>query len=159
MVDLAKFFIEFSREESCGKCTPCREGNTRLLEILERITRGAGKEEDIYLLRRLGELEQKASLCGLGQAAPNPVLSTLDYFEDEYRRHIEEQECPAEACRYLVTYLIEPEPCVGCGACARVCPVDCISGESQQPHEINQDECIKCGQCYEVCNFEAVLRK
>jgi len=159
MVDLAKYFIEFSREESCGKCTPCREGNTRLLEILERITRGAGKEEDIDLLRRLSELEQKASLCGLGQAAPNPVVSTLDYFEEEYRRHIEEQECPAGACRYLVTYLIEADPCVGCGACARVCPVDCISGESQEPHEIDQNECIKCGQCYEVCNFEAVLRK
>ena len=159
MVDLAKYFIEFSREESCGKCTPCREGNTRLLEILERITRGAGEEEDIYLLRRLGELEQKASLCGLGQAAPNPVISTLEYFEDEYRRHIEDQECPAGACRYLVTYLIKADPCVGCGACARVCPVDCISGESQEPHEIDQDECIKCGQCYEVCNFEAVLRQ
>ncbi len=159
MVDLARYFIEFSCEESCGKCTPCREGNIRLKEILTRITRGAGEPEDIKLLRRLGKLTQETSLCGLGQAAPNPVLSTLDYFEEEYWAHIEGKECPAGSCRYLVTYEIDAEACVGCGACARECPVDCISGESQEPHEIDQEECIKCGQCYETCNFDAVLQK
>ncbi len=158
MVDLAKYFIQFSRDESCGKCTPCREGNTRLLEILERITRGAGKENDIYLLRRLAEVQQQTSLCGLGKSAPNPVLSTLDYFEDEYKKHIFDRECPAGACRYLVTYEIDEEACIGCGACKRVCPVDCISGASRKPHLIDQETCIKCGQCYEVCNFAAVRR-
>jgi NAD-dependent dihydropyrimidine dehydrogenase PreA subunit len=158
MVNLARFFIEFSKDESCGKCTPCREGTTRMLEILDRITRGAGKEKDIYRLKRLARLVQKSSLCGLGQAAPNPVLSTLEHFEEEYRAHIQEQECPAGACRRLVTYKIDPENCIGCGACRVNCPVECIEGEPKEVHVIDQDECIKCGKCYEVCNFDAVMR-
>ncbi|MGM0381336.1 MAG: NADH-quinone oxidoreductase subunit NuoF [bacterium] len=158
MVSLARFFMEFSKDESCGKCTPCREGTTRLLEILDNITRGRGQENDIYRLKRLARVAREASLCGLGQAAPNPVISTLDYFEEEYKEHIEEQECHAGDCIHLVTYEIDPENCVGCGACRLNCPVECISGSSQEVHVIDQDVCIKCGNCYEVCNFDAVMK-
>ncbi|GAB6166284.1 NADH-quinone oxidoreductase subunit NuoF [Thermostilla marina] len=158
MVDIAKFFTTFSQDESCGKCTPCREGTTRMLEILERITNGKGSEEDIYKLERLAKLVRKASLCGLGRAAPNPVLSTLTHFRDEYLAHVIEKRCPAKKCVALIHYEIDPEKCIGCTACARNCPVECISGKRREPHVIDQNACIKCGRCHQVCRFDAVLR-
>jgi len=158
MVDVAKFFMAFSEDESCGKCTPCREGTVRMREILERITGGHGSMEDLDKLQRLGTLMKKASLCGLGRAAPNPVLSTLNHFRDEYIAHVTEKKCPACRCVALVHYEIDPEKCIGCTACARNCPVPCISGERKEPHVIDQARCIKCGRCFEVCRFEAVKR-
>jgi NADH:ubiquinone oxidoreductase subunit F (NADH-binding)/(2Fe-2S) ferredoxin len=158
MVDIAKFFLSFSQDESCGKCSPCREGTKRMLEIIERITSGRGESEDIDKLERLAALVQKASLCGLGRAAPNPVLSTLRYFREEYLAHVERKSCPAKKCTALVFYEIDPDACVGCTACARNCPVQCISGEPKKPHVIDQARCIKCGKCYEVCRFDAVRR-
>ena len=159
MVDIAKFFITFSQSESCGKCTPCREGTKRMLEILQRITIGQGEEKDIENLERLAKLIQKASLCGLGRAAPNPVLSTLSHFRDEYMAHVVDKRCPAKRCTSLVRYEIDPEKCVGCTACARNCPVSCIDGEPKQLHVIDQKRCIKCGRCYEVCKFDAVRKE
>jgi len=158
MVDIAKFFTTFSQDESCGKCTPCREGTTRMLEILERITTGKGSLEDLDRLKRLAQLVQKASLCGLGRAAPNPVLSTLEHFHEEYLAHVTDGRCPARKCAALVRYGIDEAKCVGCTACARNCPVECISGQRKQPHAIDQLRCIKCGRCFEVCRFEAVTR-
>ena len=158
MVDLAKFFLSFSQNESCGKCTPCREGTTRMLEILERITQGNGTPEDLPKLERLAHLVKKASLCGLGRAASNPVISTLRYFRDEYEAHINEKRCPALRCVALVHYEISVEKCIGCTVCARNCPVTCISGERRKPHAIDQLRCIKCGRCFEVCRFDAVHR-
>lgn len=158
MVDVAKFFMSFSQDESCGKCTPCREGTVRMLEILTRITQGQGTPEDLEKLDRLGVLMKKSSLCGLGRAAPNPVLSTLSHFRDEYLAHVTEGSCPARRCVALVRYEIDPEACIGCTACARHCPVQCISGERRKPHEIDQARCIKCGRCFEVCRFDAVKR-
>jgi NADH:ubiquinone oxidoreductase subunit F (NADH-binding)/(2Fe-2S) ferredoxin/NAD-dependent dihydropyrimidine dehydrogenase PreA subunit len=159
MVDVAKFFMTFSEDESCGKCTPCREGTVRMLEILERITSGNGSRQDLAKLQRLGTLMKKASLCGLGRAAANPVLSTLNHFRDEYLAHVTDKKCPACRCVALVRYEIDPEKCIGCTACARNCPVQCISGERKKPHEIDQARCIKCGRCFEVCRFEAVKRE
>jgi NADH:ubiquinone oxidoreductase subunit F (NADH-binding)/(2Fe-2S) ferredoxin/NAD-dependent dihydropyrimidine dehydrogenase PreA subunit len=158
MVDIAKFFMTFSQDESCGKCTPCREGTTRMLEILERITTGNGTLEDLDKLKRLGLLMRRASLCGLGRAAANPVLSTLEHFRDEYLAHVSEHRCPAHKCKSLIHYEIDPEKCVGCTVCARNCPVTCISGVRKEPHLIDQARCIKCGRCFEVCRFEAVKR-
>lgn len=158
MVDVAKFFMAFSQDESCGKCTPCREGTTRMLEILDRITTGRGSLEDLNRLERLAKLAKKASLCGLGRAAPNPVLSTLEHYRDEYLAHVTDKRCPAHKCRALIHYEIDPEKCVGCTLCARNCPVDCIAGQRQQPHEIDQSSCIRCGKCFEVCRFDAVER-
>jgi NADH:ubiquinone oxidoreductase subunit F (NADH-binding)/(2Fe-2S) ferredoxin len=158
MVDVARFFMTFSQDESCGKCTPCREGTTRMLEILDRITVGKGTLEDLDKLQRLGRLMKKASLCGLGRAAANPVLSTLEHFRDEYLAHVTEKRCPAHKCVGLIHYEIDPEKCVGCTACARNCPVECISGVRKEPHLIDQLRCIKCGRCFEVCRFEAVKR-
>ncbi|MCL1787430.1 MAG: 4Fe-4S binding protein, partial [Defluviitaleaceae bacterium] len=157
MVNMAKFFIKLSVDESCGKCTPCRIGNTRLYEILDRISKGQGKETDIQELRDLGNTIKNSSLCGLGMSAPNPVLSTIDRFLDEYEAHVLHKKCPAGACKDLVEYFIIPEKCIGCTLCKRVCPVDCIAGELKKPHVIDQSKCIKCGACVEKCKPKAII--
>ena len=156
IVDVAKFFLTFTQDESCGKCTPCREGTLRMLEILERITSGKAEISDIDKLERLAILVGKASLCGLGKAAPNPVLSSLKNFRDEYIAHIVEKKCPAKKCTALISYTINKEKCIGCTACARACPVNCITGNRKEPHTIDQSRCIKCGNCAKVCRFGAV---
>ncbi len=158
MVDVARFFVEFTTEESCGKCTPCREGTRQLLWILERITEGKGTIEDIDRLEMLSSVLQSASLCGLGQTVPNPVLSTLRYFRHEYEAHILEKRCPAAVCKALITFSIDPETCTGCTLCARKCPEKAITGEKKEPHTLNQDLCIKCGLCYDNCKFGAVIK-
>jgi NADH:ubiquinone oxidoreductase subunit F (NADH-binding)/NAD-dependent dihydropyrimidine dehydrogenase PreA subunit len=159
MVDIAKYFMSFSQDESCGKCTPCREGTTRMLEILDRITTGRGAVDDLDKLKRLGLLMRRSSLCGLGRAAANPVLSTLEHYRDEYLAHVTDRRCPAHKCKALVHYEISPEKCVGCTVCARNCPVTCISGVRKEAHLIDQLRCIKCGRCFEVCRFNAVERR
>jgi len=159
MVDVARYFLEFTQDESCGKCTPCREGTKRMLEILNRITTGRGEEGDVEKLLRLADTVKRTSLCGLGQAAPNPVLSTIKHFRDEYDAHIREKRCPAKRCRRLITYYIDPEKCIGCGACQRKCPVPCIFGEPKKLHAIDQTRCIRCGQCFDACKFDAVKRR
>jgi len=158
MVDVAKFFLDFTQKESCGKCTFCRVGTKRMLEILERICNGYGRMEDIDTLYELAENIRKGSLCGLGQTAPNPVLTTLKYFRDEYEAHIKDNRCPAGVCSALVRFSIDPEKCVGCTLCARKCPVGAISGNVKQPHTINQELCIKCGACVTTCRFDAVSK-
>ena len=159
MVDLAKFFLEFTVDESCGKCAPCRIGTRRLLEILEKIVDGKGELEDIDRLEELAAYIKSASLCGLGQTAPNPVLSTLRYFRDEYIAHVTEKRCPAGVCKHLLSYSIDPEKCRGCTACARVCPAGAISGSVKQPHIIDTAKCLKCGACIEKCKFGAIIKK
>jgi len=156
MVDVAKFFLNFTQDESCGKCTFCRIGTLRMLEVLDRITKGEGKEEDIEHLEELAQGVKKASLCGLGQTAPNPVLTTLRYFRDEYEAHINEKSCPAKKCQALITYEIIPEKCPGCGLCAKYCPSDAISGEKKKPYLIDSDKCIRCGLCMSVCRLGAI---
>ena len=157
MVNIAKFFLEFTQDESCGKCTPCREGTKRMLEILTQITEGKGKPGDIEKLERLGNVIKRASLCGLGQSAPNPVLSTLKNFREEYEEHILHGKCRAGVCKALLNYEIL-DACIGCGACKRVCPVDAIKGTRKEKHVIDQGKCIKCGQCYDTCKFEAITK-
>jgi len=158
MVDVAKFFLEFTMSESCGKCTPCREGTLRMYEILERITRGESREGDLDRLERLANLVKKTALCGLGQTAPNPVLSTLKHFRDEYEIHVKEKRCPAKVCKKLIVYEIDTNKCIGCTACARVCPVNCIAGKPKTPHEIDKTKCIRCGQCWTTCKFDAIRK-
>ena len=156
MVNLAKFYLGFTVDESCGKCTPCRIGTKRMLEILERITEGNGETEDLEKLERLAKTIQKASVCGLGQTAPNPVLSTMKYFRDEYIAHIRDKKCPAKECKALRSIEIDPEKCRGCGICKKNCPVNAITGEVKQPHKIDEDICIKCGTCISKCPFKAI---
>lgn len=156
IVDVARFFLSFTRAESCGKCTPCREGIKRMLEVLDRIANGEGKMEDLELLERTALVIKNTALCGLGQTAPNPILSTLRYFRDEYVAHIQDKKCPAGVCTNLLTYSIQPELCRGCTACAKVCPVGAISGEIKKPHVIDTEKCIKCGACMEKCRFGAI---
>jgi NADH-quinone oxidoreductase subunit F len=157
MIDLAKFFLNFTQEESCGKCTFCRVGTKRMLEILERITDGKGEDGDIEKLEELAYQIRNNSLCGLGQTAPNPVLTTLKYFRHEYEAHIYDKKCPAKVCKPLLTYSIDPEKCTGCTVCAKKCPVNAIDGSRKTLHSIDQKVCIQCGECFTVCKFEAVL--
>ena len=157
MVDIAKFFLEFTVDESCGKCSPCRIGTKRIYEILDKITSGRGTLEDLDLLEELCLHVKSSSLCGLGQTAPNPVLSTLRYFRDEYIAHVVEKRCPAGVCKALLHYRIQPEKCKACTACKRICPVGAISGEVKVVHEIDQSKCIKCGACMEKCRFGAIM--
>ncbi len=156
MVAVAKFYLDFSVEESCGKCSPCRIGNKRLHEILEKITSGKGTEEDLNYLQNLGKVIKDTALCGLGQTSPNPVLSTLEHFYDEYLTHVIDRKCPAGRCKELRLYSIDPEICTGCTACVRSCPVDAIKGEKRQPHVIDAKKCIRCGACYDKCKFTAI---
>ena len=157
MVSIAKFYLDFTVEESCGKCSPCRIGNKRLYEILDKITKGNGTMEDLDKLRNLGQVIKDTSLCGLGQTSPNPVLSTMDNFYDEYLAHIVDKRCPSNQCKALIRYVIDAENCIGCMACARNCPVNAISGERKGIHVIDQAVCIKCGVCLEKCKFNAVF--
>jgi NAD-dependent dihydropyrimidine dehydrogenase PreA subunit len=157
MVDLARYFLKFTQEESCGKCVPCRVGTRVILETLERICAGQGREGDIEYLIELSETVKSSSLCGLGQTAPNPVLTTLRYFRDEYEAHIDEKRCPAKICSGLIAYEIVPDLCTGCMVCARNCPTDAITGEKGQPHVINAEVCSRCGVCKSLCNFDAIV--
>ncbi|MFO8062115.1 MAG: NADH-quinone oxidoreductase subunit NuoF [bacterium] len=156
MVEVARYFLNFTQKESCGKCTFCRVGTKRMYEILSRIVEGNGEEGDIEKLEELAGMVKESSLCGLGQTAPNPVLTTIKYFRDEYEAHIRDKECPAKQCRDLIEFTIDPDKCKKCGICAKNCPVDCIEGDKETPYVINQEECIKCGSCRNVCPFDAV---
>ena len=159
MVDIAKFFLDFTVEESCGKCAPCRIGTKRMLDILEKISEGNGTMEDIEALEELSDHIIESSLCGLGQTAPNPVHSTLEHFREEYLAHVLEKRCPAGVCKNLLNYFIIPEKCTGCTLCKRVCPTDAIKGELKQPHVVIPDKCIKCGACVDKCKPKAIIKK
>jgi NADH-quinone oxidoreductase subunit F len=156
MIDVAKFFLDFTQKESCGKCTFCRIGTKRMLEILTRITEGEGQEGDIEKLEELSYQIKDSSLCGLGQTAPNPVLTTIKYFRNEYEAHIRDKKCPAKVCKKLITYEVDPEKCTGCTVCARNCPTNCIDGTRKEVHFIRQEECIQCGTCFSKCKFDAI---
>jgi NAD-dependent dihydropyrimidine dehydrogenase PreA subunit len=156
MVDIARYFMEYAQDESCGKCVPCRVGTRRMLELLTDICEGRGKPGDIEKLEELAEYVRAGSLCGLGKGAPNPVLSTIEHFRDEYEAHIYDKRCPAKVCRGLIEYTIDPETCIGCTRCARNCPVSCISGSPREPHVIDPEICIRCGICKQVCPVDAV---
>jgi len=156
MVDLARFFLDFTQKESCGKCVPCRLGTKRMLETLDRIIAGDGREGDIELLEELSHYIIDGTLCALGGTAPNPVLTTIKYFREEYEAHVNEKRCPAGKCKALITYYIDAEACTGCMLCAKKCPTSCISGEKKQPHVIDVGNCIKCDTCRQVCKFDAV---
>ena len=159
MVDMAQFFLEFTVDESCGKCTPCRVGTKRLLEMLDKITKGNGTMEDLDKMEELCHYIKQNSLCGLGQTAPNPVLATLKFFREEYVAHVKDKVCPAGVCKDLVSYTIDADKCKGCTKCDRKCPVGAISGTIKNPHEINQNACIKCGACISNCPFGAIVKK
>ena len=159
MVDIARFFLDFTVDESCGKCVPCRIGTRRMLEILEKIAAGKGTEADLDRLEQLGKNIKRTALCGLGQTAPNPALSTMRYFRDEYLAHINEAKCPASVCKELLSITILEDKCIGCGLCAKRCPTDAISGEIKKPHVIDQEKCIKCGLCIEGCKFGAIVKR
>ena len=166
MVDIAKFFLQFTMDESCGKCTPCRIGTKRLYEILDRITKGNGKLEDIDKLEELCQYIKTNSLCGLGQTAPNPVLSTLRFFRDEYIAHIVDKKCPAGVCKDLLQFTIDKEKCIGCGMCAKQCPASAIArteyvapGHKLASFEIDQEKCVKCGACMAQCKFKAISKQ
>jgi len=159
MVDVARYFINFLKGESCGKCVPCREGLAKMSDILDRITHGEGKPEDLDTMMDLAEILSAGALCALGRTAANPVISTLKYFKDEYMAHINDKKCPAGVCRELIQYSIDPEKCTGCGVCARACSMNAISGEKKEPHVINQNMCIKCGVCYDSCKFGAITKQ
>ncbi|RYD06393.1 hypothetical protein N752_04315 [Desulforamulus aquiferis] len=156
MVETAKFFMGFVQNESCGKCVPCREGTKQMLAMLTKITEGKGTEADLVLLEELAQDVKDGSLCGLGKTAPNPVLTTLRYFRDEYVAHVRDKKCPAGACQALKEYYIDAEKCKGCTLCTRICPAGAISGEKKQPHTINVELCLKCGACAEKCKFGAI---
>ncbi len=156
MVDVARYFLDFLNEESCGQCNPCREGIKQMLNILTQICAGEGKEGDIELLEELGDMVQKFSLCGLGTSAPNPVVTTIHYFRDEYESHIRDKKCPAGVCKALFHYEIDQDACTGCQVCARKCPQEAITGEKKEPHHLDQEKCIKCGICYDACKFNAI---
>lgn len=157
IVEVARFFMTFTQNESCGKCVPCREGTKHLLEILEKIVNGQAEQEDLDLLEEVARVVQDASLCGLGKTAPNPVLTTLRYFQDEYLDHVVNKVCPAQVCQSMKDYIIDPEKCRACAKCARVCPVQCISGRPRVPYVIDQSKCTKCGSCFEACPFDAII--
>jgi len=156
MVEVARYFTEFLSRESCGKCTACREGVARMHEILEDITAGRGTLEDIVLLEELSSYVAENSICGLGKSAPNPTLSTLKHFKDEYIAHVEQHRCPAGVCKALTIFRIVPEKCKACGRCVKACTVEAITGQKKTPHVIDEEKCVKCGACREVCPFEAV---
>jgi NADH:ubiquinone oxidoreductase subunit F (NADH-binding)/Pyruvate/2-oxoacid:ferredoxin oxidoreductase delta subunit len=156
VVDLAKYFLDFTQKESCGKCTPCRVGTRHMVEILDRITHGEGNPEDLMTLRSLGDTIKKGALCGLGQTAPNPVLTTLRYFRNEYLEHIKDGRCKAVVCKDLIEYRVIKEKCTGCQSCVRACPTGAISGPRSEPHNLDKTKCIKCRSCYEICRFEAI---
>ena len=158
MVDIARYFIEFTQTESCGKCVPCRLGTKQMLGILEGICAGRGNEGDVDLLEEVAQAVKLGSLCGLGQTAPNPVLTTIRHYRSEYEEHVRDGHCPAGQCHGMSRFEISAETCVGCTACARKCPVDAISGEKKKPHTIDQETCIGCGACYTACKFDAVLK-